>query len=182
MHTYISLLRGINVSGQKPVRMLELKMLYETLGFAQVVTYVQSGNVVFDSIETDRSMIAARIETGIHQAFGFQVPVFVRDGMDFQRITTGNPFLRRKEVSVERLYVTFLSAPGGETVFDNLDIQVATADEFQISGSEIYLYCPGGYGKTVLSNNFFERKLGQLATTRNWKTITALSGLSNARI
>lgn len=95
MNTYVSLLRGINVSGQKPVRMQELKSLYGSLGFMQVITYVQSRNVVFMSAEEDRHSLAGRIETGIQQSCGYQVPVFIRDEAELKQIKMNNPFLHQ---------------------------------------------------------------------------------------
>lgn len=181
MNTLISLLRGINVSGQKRLLMADLKALYEALGFEQVITYVQSGNVIFDSPDADHLVISARIEMGIQQSFGYQVPVFIRDRLDFQRIIQANPFTHRQEVDPERLYVTFLSAPPAETLLSNLDTPAGMMDEFIANGNEIYLYVPGGYGRTILSNNYFEKKLGQVATTRNWKTVKTLFDLMSTR-
>lgn len=181
MYTYISLLRGINVSGQKRLLMADLKALYETLGFQQVNTYLQSGNVIFDSPDADRLEISARIEKGIQQSFAYQVPVFIRDRFDFQRIIEENPFTHRQDVNTERLYVTFLSVPPAEKPLSTLDIPAGIADEFKSNGAEIYLHIPGGYGRTILSNNYFEKKLGQAATTRNWKTVNTLFDLLGTR-
>lgn len=179
MNTYVSLLRGINVSGQKPVRMPELKSLYESLGFEQVVTYVQSGNVVFTSSVANRLELADLIEAGILQSFGFQVPVFIRDGADLQQIKKDNPFIHQEGVALERLYVTFLASPPAQKNLADLEVPPQSPDEYRVIGSEIYLHCPVGYGRTYLSNNYFEKKLGQTATTRNWKTVMALCDLSN---
>jgi uncharacterized protein (DUF1697 family) len=181
MHTFISLLRGINVSGQKRLLMPELKALYEALGFEQVITYLQSGNVIFDSSDADRLEISAKIEKGIQQTFGYQVPVFLRDRIDFQRIIHGNPFIHRQGLNLERLYVTFLSAPPAEKSITNLDLPAGVADEFISIGAEIYLHIPGGYGRTILSNNFFEKKLDRVATTRNWRTVNTLYDLPGTR-
>jgi len=179
IYTYISLLRGINVSGQKRLLMSELKAVYEALRFEQVITYLQSGNVVFDSPDADRLEISAKIEMGIQQSFGYQVPVFVRDRLDFLRIIQANPFIHRQEVDPERLYVTFLAAPPAEKPLSTLHTPEGMADEFIANGTEIYLHVPGGYGRTILSNNYFEKKLDRVATTRNWKTIKTLFDLAS---
>ena len=92
MNTYISLLRGINVSGQKKVRMADLKSLYESLELGNVQTYVQSGNVVFDSEEQDVEKLKNSIEAQIEAIFGFSVPVLIRSADDFQRVIKGHPF------------------------------------------------------------------------------------------
>jgi uncharacterized protein (DUF1697 family) len=174
MYTYISLLRGINVSGQKKIKMADLKVLYEGLGFANVRTYQQSGNVVFDTHTQDADELAAHIEPRIKQVYGYSVTVFIRQPGDFQRILESNPFVDRPGAQPNRLLVTFLYRQSPEAKLNDLSIPPGTGDEFYIGKREIYLFCPGGYGKSKLSNNFFERKLGVPATTRNWKTVNAL--------
>ena len=174
MYTYISLLRGINVSGQKKIKMADLKGLYEGLGFANVRTYLQSGNVVFDTHTQDADELAAIIEARIKQIYGYSVTVFIREPGDFQRILESNPFVDRPGAQPNRLLVTFLCRQSPEYKLYDLSILPDTGDEFSIGQSEIYLFYPDGYGKSKLSNNFFERKLGVPATTRNWKTVNAL--------
>ena len=177
MGALVALLRGINVSGQKNIRMVELKALFDSLGFPEAVTYLQSGNVVFDSPDTDLMALTRVIEDGIEQRFGFTVTVVLRSQSDLQRIAAHNPFLSLRSEAIEKLYVTFCAAAPTIQALQNLTVPSAIEDEFQAIGNEIYLFCPGGYGKTKLSNNFFENKLKIRATTRNWKTVLALSGM-----
>jgi uncharacterized protein (DUF1697 family) len=171
MQTSISLLRGINVSGQKQVRMAELKSLYEDLGFENVRTYVQSGNVVFDSPEREAGKLTVQIEKLIEKTFGFFVPVLIRSAEDFRRILENHPFKHEEPL---RVLVTFLSETPEQSKLDALSCHEDKVDKFAIGEKEIFLFCPGGYGKTKLSNTFFEKKLGVAATTRNWKTVKAL--------
>ena len=178
MNTFISMLRGINVSGQKKIRMAELSSLYESLGLVQVRTYVQSGNVVFASPEPDGSKLAKLIETQIEQSFGFAVSVFMRDNRDFQRIIEHNAFLSDRNEDPAKLHVTFLYRRPGESERRDLIVPSDQADEFIVGEQEIFLFCPNGYGRTKFSNNFFERKLKVSATTRNWKTVTVLAKLA----
>jgi uncharacterized protein (DUF1697 family) len=180
MKSYISMLRGINVSGQKMIRMLELKAIYESLGFSQVETYVQSGNVVFNCAEQDRASLAALIAAQIERSFGFAVAVFMRDTAEFQRISESNPFVKRNE-DPAKLHVTFLQQPPTETDLRQLEIPKGETDELFVGPREIFLFCPNGYGRTKLSNNFFERKLKSPATTRNWKTVNTLLDLVKSR-
>lgn len=177
MQPFISLLRGVNVSGQKTIRMPELKALYESLGFAHVTTYLQSGNVVFDCDVPDEATVAGSIEKEIERHFGFTVDVLIRNRDDFQRIIVGNPFLTRRNEDPERLHVTFLSDMPSALAVKGLETPVDTTDEYFLSDKEIYLFCPNGYGRTKLSNSFLERKLKVVATTRNWKTVNALVGM-----
>lgn len=178
MNTFISMLRGINVSGQKKIKMEDLRALYESLAFTNVQSYVQSGNVVFDSNETNRAALTARIEAQIERSFGYAVSVFIRDGSDFQRIIDGNPFLARETTDLKRLYVTFLYRPVGEAALSALAVPAGSADQFAVADDAIYLYCPDGYGTSKLSNTFFERKLTVPATTRNWNTVNALVAMA----
>jgi len=177
----ISMLRGINVSGQKTIRMPELKALVESLGFTQVTTYLQSGNVVFDCANGEVSTIAGSLEKAIERHFGFTVSVLMRDRDDFRRIIEGNPFLTGRNEDPERLHVTFLSALPSAVAVKDLETSIDTTDEYFLSGKEIYLFCPNGYGRTKLSNTFFEKKLKVAATTRNWKTVNALYAMVNSR-
>ncbi len=181
MYTFISMLRGINVSGHKPVRMAELKGMYQSLGFADVVTYVQSGNVVFDCPQTDPSHLADGIEGEITRLFGYAVKVFIRSPYRFQQIIEGNPFTTLRNEDPTKLYVTFLYKMPPALAYGNLSLPVHIDDEFIVSEQEIYLFCPDGYGRTKLSNDFFERKLGTPATTRNWKTVQALFEIAARR-
>lgn len=181
MNTFISLLRGINVSGQKTIRMADLKNLYESLNLARVETYVQSGNVVFDSPEPDAAKLAHLIEAQIEQTFGYAVSVFLRDAHDFERIIASNPFLTQRKEDPASLHVTFLYRPPAGSKVDALTSPSNESDEFLLGEHEIFLFCPHGYGRTKLSNNFFERKLNVAATTRNWKTVKALHQMVNER-
>ncbi len=173
MNRYISLLRGINVSGQKKIKMDDLKGLYDSLGFKDVHTYIQSGNVIFTSSESNTLKLSAEIEKKIQRTFNFDVVVFIRTEQEWKKLIAKNPFAEGEE---SRLYLTFLSDRPGNIPVEEIDKVKGKSEEFLISGREIYLYCPDGYGRTKLSNNFFERKLKVQATSRNWKTVKALSG------
>ena len=117
MKTYISMLRGINVSGQKMIKMAELKALYESLNFRNVETYIQSGNVVFESMMTNTAEVTKKIEDKIKQSFGFSAPVILRTQNEFLRVIEKNPFLTKSAEHVTKLYVTFLSrVPDGACI------------------------------------------------------------------
>lgn len=188
MKTFISLLRGINVSGQNKIRMPVLKGLYESLNLANVLPYIQSGNVIFDCAEQDPANLARSIEVEIERSFGTSVRVLLRDKNRFQQIIESNPFLHQRNGDPEKLHVTFLSDSPSELTISNLPLQTdpnnsraGNGDEFLVYDKEIYLFCRNGYGRTKISNNFFERKLNISATTRNWKTVNALYELANQR-
>jgi uncharacterized protein (DUF1697 family) len=180
MPTYISLLRGINVSGQKSIRMAEITHLYETLDLYKVQTYLQSGNIVFESDEMDGAILVDKIETKIEKSFDFHVAVFIRTLADFKRIINRNPFLRDRNEDPAKLYVTFLYSLPKKELVNQLAAQISEEDKFIPGEKEIYLFCLHGYGKTKLSNNYFEKKLSMPATTRNWNTVNALIKIAKA--
>lgn len=177
MNTFISMLRGINVSGKNRISMPALKGLYESLGLKNVVTYVQSGNVVFDCTESNASDLASTITTRIKDTLGLDVPVLLRDPACFQHILATNLYIQRNE-DPTKLHITFLSDVPS---ISSPAIPSGCSDEFMLEDRELYLFCPGGYGETKLSNSFFERKLKVIATTRNWKTVNALFEIANQR-
>lgn len=177
MNTYISLLRGINVSGQKKVSMAELKKLYESLGFKSVSTYIQSGNVVFQYPDTNTTKLTGRIEAKIKQYFKFDVSVLIRTKNEFQAVIENNPF-RNKDS--HKLHVTFMSDISSRIQTDEINKLKEKSEGFSIHDKQIYLFCPNGYGKSKLSNTFFERKFKVTATTRNWKTVSTLCDIANS--
>lgn len=181
MSTFISMLRGINVSGQKKMPMEELRSLYEALGLANVTTYVQSGNVVFDSPAQSPLALARQLEAQIQHSFEYSVPVFIRSTDDFRRVIASNPFLAASSEDPASLHVTFLYKAPSETQAGKLTAPDGIRDEFSIGVQEVFLYCPHGYGRTKLNNSFFERKLNIPATTRNWKTVNALYQIASER-
>jgi Uncharacterized protein conserved in bacteria len=177
---YIALLRGINVGRHKRIKMADLINIFESLGFEGVKTYLQSGNVVFESENADESEIIGNIESEISEACGFHVDIVLRTGEEWESIFSSNPFIKDVNIEVDKLHVTFLSNMPDEKAVFNLDINKDESERFEVSNREIYLYCPNGYGRTKLKNDVFERKLKRAATTRNWKTVTKLLEMSKS--
>ena len=176
--TCIALLRGINVVGHKIIKMAELAKLFESLKFRSVRTYVQSGNVIFETFSSNTATLSRAIETAIEKKFGFSVSVVLRTPDELKKIVSGNPFLKGRGVQTERLYVTLLKELPEKKVVSSLEMNQASNEKYVVKGREIYLYCPNGYGRTKLNNNIFEKKLNAVATTRNWKTTTTLLELA----
>jgi len=182
MHTFVSMLRGINVSGQKVIKMSRLKALYESVGFADVTTYIQSGNVIFGSSSNDPSSIGKMIVAAIEKSFGFSITVIIRRSSELGRIIRACPFVALSQIDESKLYVTFLNSRPTPTLVKALGLLAAkTRDQYKLVGSEIYLHCPQGYGKTAFSNAFFEKHLKVAATTRNWRTVNTLFAMSSTR-
>lgn len=178
MQTYITILRGINVSGQKMINMEALKTLMKDLGFQNIKTYIQSGNLIFEHEKVDLYELAKQIEEQILQQYGFQVTVIIRTPGDFEHIINNNPFLITRKEDTNKLHVTFLSSEPKEEYLAKITRPENIPDEFVISGDHVFVFCPNGYGNSKISNTFFENKLKVTATTRNWKTVMKLAEMA----
>lgn len=172
MAIFLSILRGINVSGQKQIKMADLKNLYEELGLKNVKTYIQSGNVVFES--KTAAKLSQKIEQKIKDHYSFDVPVIIRTKEELQKAIEHNPFLKQKNIEVDKLHITFLSEQPSKENIKATEAFDYSPDQFHISEKEVYIHCPNGYGNTKINNTFFEKKLKVGATTRNWKTSNEL--------
>jgi uncharacterized protein (DUF1697 family) len=181
MNAYLALLRGINVSGKNKILMADLKTLFWKLGFGEVQTYIQSGNIIFGSEDKLSNTLTEKlISAGIQTQFHLDVPVIVRSSNEVKLLLHSNPFINNRDVEAGKLYVTFLqNLPGKDLQYSDLQTGF-TNDAFIRLGQEVFVYCKGGYGETKLSNFFFEKNLGVLATTRNWNTVLKLSLLSES--
>lgn len=178
MNKYISILRGINVSGHRIIKMEKLRQIYTDLGFENVKSYIQSGNVIFECKESDDKKLAEIIEREISTVFSYEVPVIVIELNKLKQIISENPFLNDDSKNTDFLHITFLSdLPTKDSLDKIIDGQYQN-DEFKVVDKSVYLYCPNGYGKTKLTNKFFEDKLKVTATTRNWKTIKELINMA----
>lgn len=176
MKTYISILRGINVSGHKKILMNDLKNMYENIGFQDVITYIQSGNVIFKTnLKTTNTQLAKLIEDELKLQFGFDIPVIIRTIDDLKNMIILNPFSNEQ---IDKLYITLLSNIPNTNNLEQLNLLSFLPDKFKIIDKEIYLSVVS-YGNTKLSNNFFENILKITATTRNIKTINKLIELAN---
>jgi uncharacterized protein (DUF1697 family) len=164
---YIALLRGINVGANRKVPMSDLRALFETLGHADVRTYIQSGNVAFTAKAGTPARVRSAIEAALAKEFGFEVTVLLRTAAELTSVVKRNPY-------GEDAYVTFLDAPADAKKAKAIDASPFAPDVFVVSGREVFVRCPNGYGKTKINNMFFERKLATKATTRNWRTVTTL--------
>lgn len=180
MTSYVALLRGINVSGQKLIKMTDLKQVFEALGLAKVQTYIQSGNVLFQA-EEDAGALRRRMEAAIKTAFGFDVPVAVRTIAELEQVVANCPFAVEALAPGESLYVALLAeAPTQAGVEKLLAYKSDAQDEFRLAEPAIYILYRQSMRETKLTNNFFEKKLGVPMTTRNWNTTTTLVRMGKA--
>ena len=175
MQTFIALLRGINVSGHKKTPMIELREVLSKSGFKNVQTYIQSGNVIFNSSEKNIQKLELKIHNAIKRHFGFEVPILIITPKELKEIFDDCPFPEEKKVNS---YFTLLYDIPDKNIIEEVSKITHPNEEFIIRKSCIYFYSSIGYGKAKYSNNFFERKLKTRATARNYKTMVKLLSLS----
>lgn len=173
MQTYIVLLRGINVSGRNILPMAALREMLEQLQFANVQTYIQSGNVILQTAETPTTTLAQQISDAILATFGLTVPTVVLTLATLQDIAQNNPFLI-ENVDIQHLHVTIFGSEPAADAQQKVIAQAPDNEQIKFSNAAAYLYCPDGYHRSKLSNNYLEKQLKTVATTRNWRTISTL--------
>ena len=178
METYISFLRGINMGGNKKVSIWELKKIYESLKFEDVKTFGLSGNVIFKSPEDKSEILIAKIESKLKEVFGFEVSVLIRTKKELEKIIKSNPFSNLSEEELSKVAVAFLSSVPENNPADEIENSRDKSEYFEISGKEIYLFFKKGYGRTKLTNNFFEKKLKVKSTTRTLNVTKKLMSLA----
>ena len=142
MTTYISILRGINVSGQKLIKMDALRKLYEKLGFSSVTTYIQSENFVFTGNKAKPNELAQAITRQIEKDFGFDVPVIVLTIENLKQIIDCNPFLRHSNMDTTFLHVTFLSSKPQKIDINTIEEKKLSGEEISFADNAVFLYCP----------------------------------------
>ncbi|WML32997.1 DUF1697 domain-containing protein [Clostridium sp. OS1-26] len=183
MTIYIALLRGINVGGKNIIKMADLKQMFEAMGFCEVKTYIQSGNVLFKSDE-DEELLRKKIEHEIEVTFGFSVVVILRTAAELEQIIENCPFsedaILEAESSAEgeSLYVALLPHTPSQEKIEHLMAYKSENEECQIKGREVFLLFRHSIRKSKLANNL--HKLDVPATVRNWKTIKKLVVLAKA--
>ncbi|WDO12262.1 DUF1697 domain-containing protein [Flavobacterium sp. WW92] len=181
MTTHLALLRGINVSGHNMIKMEALKTTLEAIGFQNVQTYIQSGNVFVDTEEENALKVGFLIRQEIFKVFGHEVPVVVIDKDDLAICFRNNPFLKEKDIDTKKLYVAFVSTTLKSESINDLKISQFKPDEASIDGSRIYIKYAVGAGKTRFDQKYIEKKLNVTATIRNWNTVTQLLTLFEER-
>jgi len=174
MTTHLALLRGINVSGHNMIKMEALKTTLETIGFQNVQTYIQSGNVFVDTVEDNPSKVGFQIKQEIFKVFGHEVPIVVIGKEDLEACLANNPFLKEAAIDYKKLYVAFVSIALRSDSINDLKMSQVKPDEASIDSSRIYIKYAVGAGKTKFDQKYIEKKLNVTATIRNWNTVTQL--------
>ncbi|WP_410513352.1 DUF1697 domain-containing protein [Paenibacillus sp. BR2-3] len=177
MTTYIALLRGINVGGNKIIKMQDLKAMFQSLEFHNVRTYIQSGNVVFESKEASGTRLSGAIERMIKETFGFDVSVIIRSLEELESTIAGNPFDLSEKEDFKRLYVSFLAAEPSAEALEKLRPYEDGPDKLRFVGKEMYVLYEISVSQSALFKVPMDKILGTLITARNWNTVNKLAAM-----
>ncbi|MDF2942194.1 MAG: hypothetical protein K0S01_1052 [Herbinix sp.] len=185
MTIYIALLRGINVGGKNMIKMTELKRMFETLGLSQVETYIQTGNIIFESNEKE-AVLRDKIEYEIEKSFGASVAVVLRTGAELEQLIKDCPFSQDEIAHAETVntegesfYVCLMPQAPLLEKSEYLNKYRTEGDEFQIINRDMYILLHHSIRNSKLAINL--AKLDVPATTRNWKTMNKLYSLVKDR-
>jgi uncharacterized protein (DUF1697 family) len=178
MPVYIALLRGINIGPHKRMKMEKLRGSCEALGFAEVKTYIQSGNIVFRTGILRREALTKKLEEGIVRDFGFSSDIIIRSKEELDEIVAGNPLLRERGVDESKLHVVFVRKAPSPAAIRKLESLTLEPDKIRHAGQEIYFYFPNGVSGSSLWKHPLDRILEVPGTMRNWRTVITLSGMA----
>jgi len=175
MNPYIAFLRGVNMAGHNSLKMNDLAELFVSLGFKDARTYIQSGNVVFTDLSGKSiNELAVIIEMAIFNKFNFTIPAMIREVDDLKKILRINPFSNEENFNPGRMAFILLHEKTTPDQINKVRDVDYPPDKFKVIESEIFVYCPNGFGKSKLYTNFFEKKMGVTGTARNWNTINTV--------
>lgn len=159
--------------------MVELKALYESIKCKNIITYIQSGNVICSCpAPLTAEELSRKVEKKILQQFNITAPVLTLTAAGLHKIIKANPFVKQQGIDIEKLHVTFFAEMPKAENLEKIKQYDYPPDRFIIIDRQAYLYCPVSYGNSKLSNSFFESKLKVTATTRNWRTVNILLQLA----
>lgn len=173
---YYCLLRGINVSGKKLIKMEELGQVFIKMGFSRVITFIQSGNIILESDEVDENLLVSLIEKHLLENFGYSIPTFLRTQNEWLDILKNSPYKDSVGDSDFKFYVTLFSTVPQEELKSR--ITKIKPEAYLFYNRELYTkIAKGSTDDELFSNNYIERTLKMPATTRNWNTMTKLMDL-----
>jgi len=162
------------MTGHNVIKMARLTGLFRQMGYADAETYIQSGNIVYTCRDRKVEDVSAEIRQGILAEFNLDIAVITRTSGEMKQVISVNPFPEEPGFDPSKMAVLFLEGkPSDEQIQKVAGIDYPP-DRFQINGSEIYIYCPNGFGKTKLYTNFFESRMKVTGTARNWRTVNKL--------
>ena len=177
MTTYIGLLRGINVGGNKMVAMAELREMVTALGFSDVKTLLQSGNVVFRRPARASAKLESQLEAALEKRFGMHVDFHVRTAGEWRALVDANPFPVEAKNDPGHVLVTCFKAPLDPASVEALRAAIPGRETLHVDGRHLYMVFPDGIG-TSKAPALADKKLGARGTARNWNTVLKLAALT----
>jgi uncharacterized protein (DUF1697 family) len=178
MKKYIALFRGINVGGNHLLPMRELVELLAGLGLQNIKTYIQSGNVIFETVEQDAAQLAQRISLAVRAHRGFAPEVLLLAAADLENVVDANPY-PEAEPYPKTLHVYFLASEPPSPDLKKLESLKLDSERFTLKGKLFYLHAPDGIGRSKLATSV-EKALGVPATGRNWQTVCQITALARS--
>lgn len=178
--TYLALLRGINVGGNTKVAMADLRECLAELGFDDVRSLLQSGNVVFSSAAGSTAELERALEAGAPKHLGMRTDFFVRTVEEWQNVVARNPFRREAQQDPSHLLVTFLKAAPDAKDVKALQAAITGREVVRAADRHLYIVFPDGIGRSRLTGALIEKKLGTRATGRNWNTVLKMAAAAGA--
>lgn len=175
MQKYVAFLKAINVGGHN-VKMDRLRKLFADMGFANVETFIASGNVIFDATSKNTLTMTNKIEDILGKQLGYAVPAFLRSTTELENIAKLTPFAPLKEEDFHGLYVGFLGDAPGPNATKKLLAAATSDDRFHIAGHELYWLSRNSLSESRFSYAAFEKMLETKATFRNITTVRKLAG------
>lgn len=173
MSKIVCLFRAMNVGGKNRVKMAELADFFRSAGFTGVSTYIQSGNVVFDHPAESMDEVKKRISRGFAPQFGFGPSLLLADTTEMAHILANNPY-KGQNLAPDKVFVTLLESVPQPGMVDGLRALLREGEQMHAFERALFLNLPEGYGETKITGKAIERKLGQLSTARNWRTMEVL--------
>lgn len=174
MAVVISMLRGVNLGAHNRMKMEALRALCTSLKLRDPQTYVQSGNVIFDTDEQDLGRLAKRMESAIERTFGFHSAVIVRTPSELREVVERNPFAKRRGIEPNRFLVYFLASDPGREAFEKIRALKTDPEELRIDGRELFIYFGGSMARPKFSWSVVDRILNTPGTGRNWNSVQKL--------
>jgi len=178
MTTYIGLLRAINLAGINKVSMAELRELLSGLGFGDVKTLLQSGNVIFRSRPRADAPLERALEQAIAKELGVDTDFFVRSAPEWDALIDANPFAKEAQRDPQRLIALVLRDAPDQARVKDLQKAIVGREVVQTEGRQAYIVYPDGMGRSRLTMTLIEKKLGTRGTARNWNTVLKLRALA----
>ena len=174
MNRYIALLRAINVGGYRKIKMDDLREMFESMDFENVQTYIQSGNVIFDSNVKNKKSLSQSIEKKIEQQFGHEVPVIIRTRDELKLLITQNPFYGENEEPF-RLYLTFFLDTPSEEKQGELQKLNSSLEKFSFVNGDLFSLIDKKTDQKIrFSNSYIEKTIGVPCTSRNWRSVNKI--------